>query len=128
MKRIPLLLSILLVGLLAGCGGLANEPEIIRTAALPTITPTAPPDLGYPSARVSLARGAAIFQGAQGCQACHGTDGKGNPQMQQQFVCPFPDFTDPEMARGKTVNAWFAITSNGNNGTPNCLMPPWKGR
>ena len=52
-----LVVSVLLVSL-AACGGLAGEPRIVSTEPLPTVTPTAPPDLGRPSARVSLARGA----------------------------------------------------------------------
>src|ERR1041385_311176 len=70
------LIAVLLV--LSGCGQLSSEPIIISTASLPTVTPTAPPDVGRPAARVSLSRGAAIFNGAQGCQNCHGLQGKGD--------------------------------------------------
>src|SRR5512146_2138061 len=113
---------LLILLILAGCGGLSSEPDIIRTAALPTVTPTFPADAGKPAARVNLADGAAIFQGPQGCNLCHGSDGKGQSQLAQSFACKLPDFTDPAQARGITVNAWFAITSNGNNGAQNCLM------
>ncbi len=123
-------LIILVAGavILAGCGGLASEPEIIRTAALPTVTPTSPPDLGHPPARVNLARGAEIYAGPQGCALCHGITGKGDGQVTSSLTCKLPDLTDAEAARGKTITAWFAITSNGNNGAQGCLMPPWKGR
>ncbi|MCC7452450.1 MAG: c-type cytochrome [Anaerolineae bacterium] len=129
-RRLTFLFIVLL--LLAGCGGLASEPEIIRTAALPTVTPTSPPDLGRPANRVDIGRGAAIYNSEQGCWLCHGKDGKGNgPTVQSNptsFACPLPNFTDADAARGKSINAWFAITSNGNNGGPTCLMPPWKAR
>jgi len=61
---------------LSACGGLAGEPQIVSTAPLPTVTPTAPPDLGHPPARVNLARGAEIFGGPQGCANCHGIGGR----------------------------------------------------
>ncbi|HRE47413.1 MAG TPA: hypothetical protein PLD47_06780, partial [Aggregatilineales bacterium] len=66
--------GILLALLLTSCG-LANEPPIVVTAPLPTITPTPPPDVGRPSGRIDLARAAAIFGGEQGCAACHGVAG-----------------------------------------------------
>lgn len=129
MKSLRILIVFFAAALiLSGCGGLASEPEIIRTAALPTVTPTSPPDLGHPPARVNLAHGAEIFGGPQGCALCHGITGKGDGQVAAQISCKLPDFTDVEAARGKTINAWFAITSNGNNGAQTCLMPPWKGR
>ncbi len=130
LKKIQALNALLLTValLVSGCGGLASEPEIVRTAALPTVTPTAPPDLGHPASRVSLARGAEIFGGPQGCALCHGISGKGDGQVAANFTCKLPDFTDAEASRAKTINAWFAITSNGNNGVQQCLMPPWKGR
>lgn len=114
--------------LLAGCGGLSSEPAIVRTAALPTITPTPPPDIGHPTQRINLARGAEIFNGAQGCQNCHGTGGQGNGAVAANFTCKIPNATDPAAARDMSVAAWFAITTNGNGGETTCLMPPWKGR
>lgn len=114
---------------LAGCGGLASEPAIVRTQAIPTITPTAPPDVGYPVARIDLARGAQIFGDEKtGCAACHGIDGKGNGPVASQFACPITDFTSADVNRSKTIGAWFGIVSNGNNVDQTCLMPPWKGR
>jgi mono/diheme cytochrome c family protein len=114
--------------LLASCGGLSSEPEIVRTAALPTVTPTPPPDLGRPAERVSIARGAAIYHGAQGCTLCHGPAGKGDGPVAANMTCKLPDFSDPQMARSKSIGNWFAITTNGNNGAQGCLMPPWKTR
>jgi mono/diheme cytochrome c family protein len=121
------LLSVLSL-LLAGCGGLSSEPEIVRTAALPTVTPTSPPDLGRPAQRVNIARGAAIYNGAQGCTLCHGPAGKGDGPVAANLTCKLPDFSDPQMARSKPIGNWFAITTNGNNGMQGCLMPPWKSR
>lgn len=114
--------------LVAGCGGLSSEPEIVRTAALPTVTPTSPPDLGRPAERVNIARGAAIYNGPQGCTLCHGPAGKGDGPVAANLTCKLPDFSDPQMARSKPIGNWFAITTNGNNGVQGCLMPPWKSR
>ncbi len=126
--RLALLVSVLLLVVLSGCGGLSSEPAIVRTAALPTVTPTPLPDIGHPAQRVSLARGAELFNGAQGCQNCHGIAGQGNGAVAANFTCKLPNATDPIVARGSTVASWFAITTNGNGGDVSCLMPPWKSR
>ncbi|MEP7284375.1 MAG: c-type cytochrome [Chloroflexota bacterium] len=122
-----LIVSILLVSV-AACGGLAGEPRIVSTEALPTVTPTAPPDLGRPLARVSLARGAEIFGGAQGCANCHGIGGLGDGPVAANFTCTIPPVAKPDIARSQTINAWFAITTSGNKGATTCLMPPWNSR
>jgi len=119
--------GILLALLLTSCG-LANEPPIVVTAPLPTITPTPPPDVGRPSGRIDLARAAAIFGGEQGCAACHGVAGLGDGLTAGAFTCPMPRLADPTANRSKTILAWFAMTTNGNNGTRECLMPAWNGR
>jgi mono/diheme cytochrome c family protein len=119
-------LSALGLLLLSACGNLAGEPPIIRTVPLPTITPTPPPDLGRPPARVDLARGAAIFSDAQGCAQCHGIAGQWDGPSAAAFTCK-PRLADPEN-RGKTPLAWFGLTTNGNNGAVTCLMPPWRAR
>src|SRR5260221_12933764 len=91
LRRFPYFLTFLvltaLLLFLTGCGGLASEPPIIVTAPLPTITPTSPPDLGHPPARVSLARGAEIFGGQPGCWDCHGISGQGNCPVSANFSC-----------------------------------------
>jgi mono/diheme cytochrome c family protein len=112
--------------MLSACSGLAGEPPIVRTAPLPTITPTPPPDLGRPPARVDLARGAQIFGGAQGCAQCHGLAGEWDGPSAAAFACQ-PRLANPEN-RGKTPLAWFGLTTNGNNGAVTCLMPPWRAR
>ncbi len=125
--RLRIILLFVVSILLTGCGGLAGEPGIVSTEALPTITPTSPPDLGYPPARASLDRGAAIFGGQQGCWLCHGIDGKGGGPTASQIQCPLPDFTAVDNARSTALTAWFAIVSNGTNGGQTCPMPAWKG-
>lgn len=120
------LLGALILLSLAACGNLAGEPPIVRTAPLPTVTPTPPPDLGRPPARVDLARGAAIFGDGQGCAQCHGLAGRWDGPSAAAFACQ-PRLADPEN-RGKTPLAWFGLTTNGNNGTVACLMPPWRAR
>jgi mono/diheme cytochrome c family protein len=123
-----ILFAALMLLAITGCEGLAGEPKIVSTAPLPTITPTSPPDLGHPPEKVSLARGAEIFGSQQGCQACHGITGNGEGATAGSFACPLPKFPDVISSRSKTISAWFAITTNGNNGETDCLMPPWKGR
>jgi len=117
-----------LILFLSGCAGLANEPAIIRTASVPTVTPTAAPDLGKPLRPVSLAAGAQLYNGAQGCVQCHGTSGKGDGPVAASLTCKVPNVADPATARDATLAAWFLITTNGNGQTQGCLMPPWKGR
>src|SRR2546421_3726468 len=108
MNRVAILMVLVLL-VVTGCGGLASEPEIVRTAALPTVTPTSPPDIGHPTARVNLARSAEGFGGPQGCQACHGITRKSDGQVASSFACKLPDFTNPDTSRSKTISAWFAI-------------------
>jgi len=115
-----------LILILSACSGLAGEPPILRTAPLPTVTPTPPPDLGRPPARVDLARGARIFGDAQGCAQCHGLAGEWDGPSAAAFSCR-PRLANPEN-RGKTPLAWFSLTTNGNNGAVTCLMPPWRAR
>lgn len=113
--------------LLAGCA-LSDEPPIIRTAVLPTATATVPPDLGRPTMRIDLARGAEIFNSEQGCQQCHGRGGEGNGPVAASFTCKMVSFKDDAANRSKALTAWFALVTNGNGGATTCLMPPWKNR
>ncbi|MBX3062125.1 MAG: c-type cytochrome [Anaerolineae bacterium] len=124
--RLSHLLPVLFVLLLISGCALSGEPPIVRTMALPTVTPTVPPDLGYPVGKVDMARGAEIFGGAQGCQLCHGITGEGNGQVAASIACSIVSFKDAEANQSKALTAWFAIISNGNNGSNACPMPPWK--
>jgi mono/diheme cytochrome c family protein len=110
---------------LSGCA-LSEEPPIVRTAVLPTVTPTVPPDAGRPLERVNLARGAEIFTGERGCHLCHGLSGEGNGPTAQSFTCQMASFRDAPTNQSKALTAWFALVTNGNGGTTSCLMPPWK--
>ena len=130
-KPKPVLFGTLLIGLmvvLTGCGGLSSEPNIVSTAPVPTVTPTIPPDIGHPLNRVDLSQGAALFNGPQGCQNCHGIGGHGDGQTAANFSCKIPNVADPNVARSVSPNDWFPITTNGNGGDTTCLMPPWKNR
>ncbi len=124
--RLKIIFCLCALLILSACSGLAGEPPIIRTVPLPTITPTPPPDLGSPPARVDLARGAEIFSGGQGCAQCHGIAGQWDGPVAASFACQ-PRLADPNN-RGKTILAWFGLTTNGNNGAVSCLMPPWRTR
>jgi mono/diheme cytochrome c family protein len=112
--------------LLAGCG-LSQEPAIISTRALPTPTTTPVPDRGLPTS-IDLANGRRIFMGEQGCVLCHGQNGLGDGPVAAEIACSMPKLADPDAHRGKALLAWFAITSNGNNGGETCPMPAWRGR
>ena len=55
--------------------------------------------------------GEQIYRAA--CAACHGPDGKGNPQSQVGFDTPLPDFTDCSFASPEAEADWFAIVHAG---------------
>jgi mono/diheme cytochrome c family protein len=110
---------------LTGCA-LSEEPPIVRTAVLPTVTPTLPPDAGRPLQRIDLAKGAEIFTGERGCQLCHGVAGEANGPVRANIACAMVSFRDPASNQSKALTAWFALVSNGNNGGAACPMPPWK--
>ncbi len=108
-KATPVLLSVLAVALLAGCG-LSSEPEIIAELPLPTpapavVAPAQPPD---------LTRGASFF--AEHCASCHGEAGRGDGQMVRDGRLPVapPDFTDPATGRDKTPLQYMAVVTEGN--------------
>lgn len=121
----PLLFALCVLLVLSSCA-LSEEPPIVRTAVLPTVTPTVPPDVGRPLERVNLARGAEIFTGERGCHLCHGLSGEGNGPTAQSFTCQMVSFRDAPTNQSKALTAWFALVTNGNGGTASCLMPPWK--
>jgi mono/diheme cytochrome c family protein len=75
-----------------------------------------------------MLRGAALYNGAQGCQNCHGAGGKGDGPTAASLTCKVPDLTNPTTARPFTLSAWFTITTIGNGQTQGCLMPSWKAR
>jgi len=112
--------------LLSACSGLAGEPQIVATRALPT--PDSAPqaqtvaDVGYPQSPPDLANGARIF--AARCTQCHGIDGAGNGALVQSGQVPaMTSFLDPATMRDQTPQEWFETITNGRLEK---LMPPWK--
>lgn len=105
--------------LLAACGGLAGEPQVVATLPPPTSPPA---DVGFPETPPDLARGAQIFQ--QRCAECHGVGGRGDGELYARGEIGFPgDFTDPTSARAQTPEMWFSTITNGRLEK---LMPPWR--
>src|SRR5689334_5614391 len=89
--------------LLAGCGGLAGEPQIVSTLPPSTAAPTEPP---YPSSAPDIAAGAQIF--AQNCVRCHGTGGAGDGELVKSGQVPPPlSFADPKTSSADTPVIWY---------------------
>ncbi len=110
---------ILLIIMLAGCGGLAGEPRIVASLPAPTAAPT---EIGYPLAPPDMARGAAIY--AANCVRCHGATGAGDGELVQSGEVSNPaDFTDPATASRQRPSAWFDTITHGRIEK---LMPPWR--
>ncbi len=114
-------ITLLIVLMIAGCGGLAGEPRIVAT--LPPSTPV-PTEVGYPLSTPDLAVGAQIF--AQHCTQCHGETGRGDGtrigNAQGQIAQPPSDFTDPSTTADQTPLDWYRTITNGRIDN---LMPPW---
>ncbi|NDJ60746.1 MAG: c-type cytochrome [Chloroflexi bacterium] len=107
--------------LIAGCTGLAGEPEIIATIPPPTVPPPQPTDVGFPVVVPDLAIGARLY--AQHCTECHGPNGAGDGDLVQTGqVQNAGNFTDPATASDQTPLEWFATITNGRIEN---LMPPW---
>ncbi len=47
------------------------------------------------------------------CASCHGSDGRGAPQIQVGFVDPLPDFTDCSFASREPAADWVAVAHDG---------------
>lgn len=111
-------IPLVLLGLvLAGCGGLAGEPDIIAT--LPPQPSAAPARFDAP---VSLAAGADIF--AQQCTRCHGDLGAGDGEfVQTGQIEAITDMTDLATAHGQTPQQWYNTITEGRI---EMLMPPWR--
>lgn len=116
-KRAAVVLLILLSGIIAaGCSGLSGEPKVVTTlrpvaTTAPVVDPSDP-----------LAVGAQIF--ADRCISCHGPGGRGDGDLVRAGqIANVPDFTDPVLRAGKTVEDYFEVITNGRIDK---LMPPWK--
>lgn len=105
--------------LLAACGGLAGEPEIVAT--LRPVT-AAPPEAAFPPSPPDLAAGSQLF--AEHCTDCHGPAGAGDGELVLTGQVSNPgDFTGPDAARSQTPLQWFSTITNGRI---QALMPPWR--
>jgi mono/diheme cytochrome c family protein len=61
--------------------------------------------------RQEFQTGAEVYQAA--CAACHGADGRGNPQSVVGFSTPLPDFTDCLFATVEAAEGWEAVVHEG---------------
>jgi hypothetical protein len=59
----------------------------------------------------ALDSGDAVYRAA--CAACHGSDGRGAPQLTVGFDVPLPDFTDCSFNSREPSADWFAISHDG---------------
>lgn len=105
-----LLLGALFLIVLAGCGGLSSEPEILREVPLPTPAP----QVTAPEVAPNLTNGAAFY--AEHCAMCHGVYGQGDGEMVRdgRLQSPPPDLTDPAIARDRTPLAYMRLITDGN--------------
>jgi mono/diheme cytochrome c family protein len=126
-RKLAALLIASLALLVAACGGLGGEPQIIATIPPPTAPPPSPESppviqIDYPETPPNLARGREIF--AANCTDCHGAAGAGDgPLVQGGQVSNPGNFTDPATMAGKTPADYFEIITEGNLAA---LMPPWR--
>jgi mono/diheme cytochrome c family protein len=102
--------------LLAGCGGVTDEPRIVSTV---------PPRVAQSSAQVNAAalsaEGAQIF--AERCSPCHGEQGQGDGPVVRagQLTAP-PDFTQPATMTVQGEEALYDVITAGRIDK---MMPPW---
>jgi mono/diheme cytochrome c family protein len=110
-----------LVILLAACGNLAGEVEIVAT--LPPATSAAAESFLLPEAAPDVANGQRIFQA--NCTRCHGTTGAGNGELVESGEVPrMASFLEPAYVRQQSLESYYLVISNGNIEN---LMPPWSG-
>ena len=60
---------------------------------------------------MALDSGESVYHAA--CTACHGSDGRGAPQLTVAFDLPLPDFTDCSFSSREPAADWFAISHDG---------------
>lgn len=124
MKRQSFLALWVLIGmtvLLAACGGLAGEPEIV--GQIPQQTAPISANLDIPTSDPDLALGAQIY--ATNCTRCHGILGAGDGEFAiSGQIASIPDFTDPAQHQSRTAAEYYEAVTNGNL---EMLMPPFSG-
>lgn len=106
--------------ILSACSGLGGEPEVVATLRpRATTAPTEPIVFQMPDT-IDVALGAEIF--ADRCTSCHGIGGAGDGETASQLPVRPANFTDPEVANGKTPQDWFQAIYFGNQAV---LMPAY---
>ena len=107
------------VFLLAGCGGLSGEPEIVATVAPAQLQKSAESSGDW---RPNIDNGAAIF--AERCVDCHGSKGEGRGELVLAGSIKAPlDMTDRVLVADASPLAWYKIITEGRIEE---LMPPWR--
>lgn len=105
---------IALAAILAACGGLGGQPEIVSTLPPPT-----PESLPIEAPNITL--GEQLF--ASHCTECHGINGTGDGELVLNGSVPQPgNFNDPAFLQDKSPLTYFNVITNGRIEN---LMPPW---
>lgn len=102
----------------SACGGLSEEPEIVRTIAP---APTSDPTAEHLAASDPEALGEHLFQ--EHCTACHGNYGQGDGPIVFEAGLDIPDFTDPATTADQSFEQW---TNTIRFGRLDSMMPPWE--
>jgi mono/diheme cytochrome c family protein len=107
--------------MLAACGSLAGDVEIVAT--LPPITIAPQEGFQLPQAAPDVANGQRIFQA--NCTRCHGANGDGDGELVATGEVPrMPSFQEPAHVRQQSLEYYYTTISDGNIAN---LMPPWSG-
>jgi mono/diheme cytochrome c family protein len=88
--------------------GLAATVSSLALLSFATSTPHQPDVLPASSRPAS---GEALYE--QACASCHGSDGRGAPQIRVGFSTPLPDFSDCNFASREPRTDWLAIAHEG---------------
>ena len=115
------LILLVLATLLAACGGLAGEPEIVGQVPIQQQQSAQNVEVVAPDIEPNLLLGERIF--AENCVRCHGMSGAGDGEFALSGqVKDVPDFTDPAQHEGKSANDYYRQVTLGNLEK---LMPPF---
>lgn len=116
MKFYPVVILLIIVAVLSGCGGLAGDVPIVST--LPALTPI---PVQAPSNPPDIAHGQQIFE--MNCTRCHGENGAGGGELVESGQVPrMPSFLEASHVREQSPADYYSIITNGNLIN---LMPPW---